>query len=53
MTRKTIDGDEVDAFDQKHHHHENWKPGVRKAIKTKANRRYRKQSRSDLRGYRS
>ncbi|WP_161987449.1 hypothetical protein [Prescottella subtropica] len=48
MKRKTVGGDEVDAFSRRRHAH-NWKPGERKAIKTGANRRLRREGRDEAR----
>ena len=46
--RKTVGGDEVDAFSKARNAH-NWKPGERKAIKSKANRRERREARLSIR----
>lgn len=48
MKRKCVGADEVDAFSRKAHHHHNWKPGERKAIKAGANRRERRAARREL-----
>lgn len=46
--RKTVSGDEVDAFSANHRAH-NWRAGQRKAIKTGANRRDRREARREAR----
>jgi hypothetical protein len=47
--RKMVGGDEVDAFSRKARNAHNWKPGERKAIKLKANRRERREARLRIR----
>lgn len=51
MKRKTVGGSEVDAFDEKTHHHHNWKAGQRSAIKAGASRRERREQRAANRAY--
>ncbi|WP_420879016.1 hypothetical protein [Rhodococcus sp. (in: high G+C Gram-positive bacteria)] len=48
MKRKTVGGDEVDAFSRRRRAH-NWKAGERKAIKAAANRRLRREARHEVR----
>lgn len=45
--RKTVGGDEVDAFSATRRAH-NWRAGQLKAIKTRANRRDRRETRREL-----
>ncbi|KLN72955.1 hypothetical protein CHR55_32165 [Rhodococcus qingshengii] len=47
MKRKTVGGDEVDAF-AKTRRSRNWKAGERKALKAKASRRERRDARIAL-----
>jgi hypothetical protein len=47
MVRPAKDGDEQDAFNA--HRFYRWRPGQRKAIKARANRRERRQVRQGLR----
>lgn len=47
MARRITNGDETDAFDDKNVFA--WRPGVRKAVKRRANRRERQQGRRALR----
>ena len=46
MRRASQDGDEQDALTPVHHHLF-WKPGERKQVKRRANRRERRQARHD------
>lgn len=48
MKRRCVGGSEVDAFDEKTHHHHNWKAGQRTAIKAGANRRDRRAVRREI-----
>ncbi|MFD6517071.1 hypothetical protein [Rhodococcus sp. NPDC060176] len=48
MKRKTVGGDERDAFSPASRRHTNYKPGELKAIKSGANRRERREARHDL-----
>ncbi len=47
MKRKTVGGDEVDAFSRRRHAH-HWKAGERKAIKARVSRRERRALRREL-----
>jgi len=49
MKRPRKDGDEQDAFSAFGRRFMIWRPGERKAIKTRANRRDRRQNRQSLR----
>lgn len=49
MKRVRVNGDEQDAFSKFGKRFMIWRPGERKAIKTKANRRLRRQGRTDIR----
>lgn len=46
--RKTVGGDEIDAFSKSRHVH-GWRAGELKTIKNRANRRERRQVRRDVR----
>lgn len=46
--RPRKDGDEVDAFSKTARHWFHWRPGERKAIKQRANRRERRAARRDV-----
>ena len=50
MARPICNADEEDAFSG-WRHYLNWKPGERKEIKRKANRRERRKTREALRNY--
>ncbi|MDH6284309.1 hypothetical protein [Prescottella agglutinans] len=48
MKRRTVGGDERDAFTRVSRNNTNWKPGEVKKIKARANRRERRAARREL-----
>lgn len=49
MKRIRVGGDEQDAFSRAARQYQAWRPGERKAVKTKANRRFRREGKNMIR----
>lgn len=49
MKRIRVGGDEQDAFSRVARRYQAWRPGERKSIKIKANRRFRQQGKTEIR----